>query len=53
MKIGFTTLGTPDWDLNTIIDRAADYGFDGVDFRGIGDEIDITLLRDFSEDLDH
>jgi len=52
MKIGFTTLGTPDWDLNTIIDRAADYGFDGVDFRGIGDEIDITLLRDFSEDLE-
>ena len=51
MKVGFTTLGTPDWDLGTIIGRATDYGFDGVDFRGIGDEIDVTILREFSGDL--
>jgi sugar phosphate isomerase/epimerase len=51
MKVGFTTLGTPDWDLGTIICRATEYGFDGVDFRGIGDEIDVTILREFTEDL--
>ncbi len=52
MKVGFTTLGTPDWDLDEIICRAAEYGFDGVDFRGIGEEIDITVLEAFVADLE-
>ena len=51
MKIGFTTLGTPGWDLDTICERAKEYGFDGVDFRGIGEQIDITLLPEFTTGL--
>ena len=34
MKIAFMTLGCPNWDLDTIITRGREYGFDGVDFRG-------------------
>lgn len=34
MKLGFTTLGCPGWNIETIIHRAAEYGFDGIDFRG-------------------
>ncbi len=34
MKLAFTTLGCPDWDLETILKRASEYGFVGIDFRG-------------------
>jgi sugar phosphate isomerase/epimerase len=48
MKISFMTLGCPNWDLNTICARGSQYGFDGVDFRGYLDEIDITRLPEFT-----
>jgi sugar phosphate isomerase/epimerase len=48
MKISFMTLGCPDWDLDTICELGRDYGFDGVDFRGYLDEIDITKLPEFT-----
>ncbi len=34
MKLSFTTLGCHEWDLNRIIKGAAEYGYEGVDFRG-------------------
>src|ERR1044071_5593883 len=48
MKIAFMTLGCPKWNLDTIIARGQEYGFDGVDFRGYLDEIDITKLPLFT-----
>ena len=51
MQIGFTTLGCPSWDLDTVIRRAREYGFDGVDFRGLLSEIDVTLLPEFTTKL--
>ena len=51
MKIGFTTLGCPEWDLDTICARANEYGFDGLDFRGLLDTLDITLLPDFTSSV--
>ena len=51
MKFGFTTLGCPAWDLNTICRRAKEYGFDGFDFRGLLSTVDITVLPAFSRDL--
>ena len=48
MKISFSTLGCPDWDLDTICERGREYGFDGVDFRGYLDSLDITLLPMFT-----
>ena len=48
MKISFMTLGCPNWDLDTICRRGREYGFDGVDFRGYLDEIDITKLPLFT-----
>jgi sugar phosphate isomerase/epimerase len=48
MKISFTTLGCPDWDLDTIISKASEYGFDGVDLRGIQETLDVTLLPAFA-----
>ena len=51
MKIGVTTLGCPGWDLDTICRRGQEYGFDGVDFRGLKESLDITVLPEFTERL--
>ncbi|MBD3240050.1 MAG: TIM barrel protein [Chitinivibrionales bacterium] len=51
MKLAFMTLGCPTWDLETICRRGREYGFDGVDFRGLGDQIDVTLLPAFTTDV--
>ncbi len=48
MKLSFMTLGCPEWDLQTVIERAVEYGYDGVDFRGLQDEIDVTVLPEFT-----
>jgi sugar phosphate isomerase/epimerase len=51
MKLAFTTLGCPAWDLDTVIDRGSVFGYDGVDFRGIQEEIDVTKLPEFNDGL--
>lgn len=48
MKISFSTLGCPEWDLDEICRRGEEYGFDGVDFRGYLDTLDITTLDQFT-----
>jgi sugar phosphate isomerase/epimerase len=48
MKISFTTLGCPTWDLDTICRRAREYGYDGIDFRGYLNDLDVTLLPEFT-----
>ncbi len=45
------TLGCPAWDLDTICARGREYGFDGVDFRGYKDELDITVLPLFTSEV--
>jgi sugar phosphate isomerase/epimerase len=48
MKLTFMTLGCPNWDLDTICRRGREYGYDGVDFRGYLETLDITLLPLFT-----
>ncbi|PIE35933.1 xylose isomerase [candidate division KSB3 bacterium] len=48
MKICLTTLGCPSWDLDTVCRKGEEYGFDGIDFRGLLDDLDITLLPAFT-----
>jgi len=50
VKLSFTTLGCPAWNLETICARGREYGFDGVDFRGYLDTIDITTLPLFTRE---
>ncbi|MDQ8179946.1 sugar phosphate isomerase/epimerase family protein [Pelagicoccus sp. SDUM812005] len=52
MKLAFTTLACPEWDLETIIRKGAEYGFDGVDFRGTGSGIDITEQPEFTAGIE-
>ena len=50
MKLAFMTLGCPAWDLDTICSRGRTYGYDGVDFRGYLDTLDITTIPLFTKD---
>ncbi len=51
MKLAFTTLGCPDWDLQTICQKGKEYGFDGIDFRGLKEDLDITQIPAFTTQL--
>ncbi len=52
MKLCISTLVCPSWALDQIIDGCVQAGVQGIDFRGIGDELDITRLPEFNEHLD-
>jgi sugar phosphate isomerase/epimerase len=52
MKLAISTLVCPAWSLDQIIANCASYGVDGIDFRGIREEIDITKLPEFNEKID-
>ena len=39
MKLGFSTLGCPDWPYPTIVAKAREYGFDGFEIRLYGGRI--------------
>lgn len=50
MKIGFSTLACPGWDLQSVVAAAAEHGFDGVELRGLGGELDLPLIPSLSRD---
>jgi len=52
MKISFTTLGCPNWTLRKIVENAFQMGFDGIEFRGVRDEMDISRLPEFTRDIE-
>lgn len=53
MKLSLMTLGCPEWNLDKICQKGREYDFDGVDFRGYLDEIDITKLPEFTTAVSH
>lgn len=47
MKLSVSTLGCPTWTLGEILTRCSNYGYDGIELRGIGPELDVTKTPDF------
>ena len=50
VKISFSTIACPDFDWSDIYSMAKDLGFDGIEIRGIGDEISAVKAQPFKED---
>jgi sugar phosphate isomerase/epimerase len=50
MKISFTTLACPAWSFEKILGEAARLGYQGIEIRGIGDEMRADRMPVFSED---
>ena len=48
MKIGFSSLVCPTWDLATIVANAAKFGFDGVELRGLRGELHLPLVPELA-----
>ncbi len=51
MNLTISTLTCPDWSLAQVVEACAAAGIGGIDFRGLGGEIDITRLPEFTTDL--
>lgn len=49
MKIAFSTLGCPDFDWSDIYSMAKDLGFDGIEIRGLGNDIFAVNAQPFTE----
>lgn len=50
MKIAFSTLACPDLSWREITSMASDLGYDGIEIRGLGDDIFAYRAKPFSED---
>lgn len=50
MKIGFSTLGCPNWTYNEVTATAKDLGYDGVEIRGIASEMYAPKMKVFSDE---
>lgn len=48
MKIGFSSLATPAWSLETIVTQAAAMGYSGIELRGLGGELHLPLCPELS-----
>jgi len=48
MKLAFSTLGCPLWSLDKIIEAAGVYGFQGIEVRGLQDDLDTTSRSEFT-----
>ena len=50
MKLAFSTLGCPDFDWPDIYSMAKDFGFKGIELRGLGDTIFSVRAKPFQAD---
>jgi fatty-acyl-CoA synthase len=50
MKLSFSTLGCPEFDWSDIYSMAKDFGFHGIEMRGLGDNIFDVTARPFTEE---
>jgi len=45
MRLAFSTLSCPAWTLEQIVRAAVDYGYTGVELRGIASHADLRTFR--------
>ena len=48
MKLAFSTLGCPHWELREIIAAARRWGYDGVELRALGGSLDLLSRAEFA-----
>jgi len=50
MKISFSTLGCPNWKWNEILSAAKDLGYDGIELRGLGEDLFLPDVKLFDKE---
>ena len=48
MKVSFSTLACPKWSWEKILDEARNFGYDGIEIRGIEGVLDFSQMEPFS-----
>jgi sugar phosphate isomerase/epimerase len=48
MKLAFSTLGCPNWELDKIVETAERLGYDGVELRAVGGTLDLLGRPEFT-----
>lgn len=51
MKYGFSTLACPSWTFDEIVATAKDFGYDGVEIRGVANELYAPNIKAFSDSI--
>ncbi len=49
MKTAFSTAGYPHWDVRTVIEKAATFGFNGVELRSLHEQLHLPLAHELNE----
>lgn len=49
MKFAFSTLGCPSWGYHDLVSTAKDLGYDGIEIRGIADQLYAPKIKAFNE----
>ncbi|MFC7192831.1 sugar phosphate isomerase/epimerase family protein, partial [Halocatena marina] len=52
VKLALSTLGCPEWDIEQICSVGREVGYDGIDFRGYQEQLDVTRHPLFTEQSD-
>src|SRR5215475_2384827 len=50
MKFGFSSMACPAWDLATILEKAKEFGFQGVELRGLSGQLHLPLAAELTAD---
>ncbi len=53
MQIGFSTLACPDWDLEMVVSRGAETGFQSLEIHGLERQMDLPLCAALTTDPGH
>lgn len=53
MKIGFSSLACPALDVKTMVEQASSMGYDGIELRGVGGELNLPLVPELVSRPDH
>ena len=49
MKLAFSTIGCPSWDFNSVLSTAKDFGYNGIEIRGIEGEMYAPNIKVFDK----
>jgi sugar phosphate isomerase/epimerase len=49
VKLAFSTLGCPNWDLNQIADAVRRFGYDGIELRAVEGDLDLLNRPEFKK----
>jgi len=51
LKLAFSTLGCPNWELGQIAEAARSLGYDGIELRAVGGDLNLLERPEFSRDV--